>query len=95
MQTKHTQGEWVITRGANFIPSIASKELHQPIAHLCNMTDSNKFCEEAEANAKLIAAAPNLLNVAYLLSRYNTPHNVFAIQELIEKAKEAIKKATE
>jgi|688.fasta_scaffold25578_5 hypothetical protein len=60
-QVKITQGKWVISHGANFIPSIGSAELHQPIAHLCNMTDAKQFCEEAEANAKLIAAAPDML----------------------------------
>lgn len=60
-QLKHTEGKWVISHGANFTPSIGSAELHQPIAHLCNMTDANQFCEEAEANAKLIAAAPDML----------------------------------
>lgn len=60
-QLKHTEGKWVISHGANFTPSIGSAELHQPIAHLCNMTEANQFCEEAEANAKLIAAAPDML----------------------------------
>jgi hypothetical protein len=58
---KHTEGKWVISHGANYTPSIGSAVLHQPIAHLCNMTDTKKFCEEAEANAKLIAAAPEML----------------------------------
>ncbi len=58
---KHTEGKWVISHGANFTPSIGSAELHQPIAHLCKMTDAKTFCEEAEANAKLMAAAPEML----------------------------------
>lgn len=98
-QVKFTQGEWKISHGANFIPSIGSAELHQPIAHLCNMTEANQFCEEAEANAKLIAAAPDMLTA--LIHVENHLSGITSMREwtpaeanLYEIVMEAITKAT-
>lgn len=61
METKHTQGKWELSHGANTFPTIGSVELHQAIATVHKIEKVKGFCEEAEANAKLIAAAPELL----------------------------------
>lgn len=67
-KSKHTQGEWIISHGANHIPSIGSKILHQPIAHLCRVNEETKGIDaEAEANARLIAAAPDMLEALKVL----------------------------
>jgi hypothetical protein len=99
MKTKHTQGEWVISHGANFTPTIGSAVLHQPIAHLCNMTDTKKFCEEAEANAKLIAAAPELLQALIKANNLLQGLNIVAEEKnavaiILSDMQDAINKAT-
>lgn len=70
LNAKHTGGEWVVSHGANRTPSIGSAVLHQPIAHVCAIGELNPFCQEAEANARLIAAAPELLQMLEMASLY-------------------------
>jgi hypothetical protein len=77
---KHTEGKWVISHGANYIPSIGSASLHQPIAHLCNMTEAKGFCEETEANARLISCAPEMLTT--LIEAQNHFAGVIAYRSL-------------
>lgn len=53
--------------------------------------------EDAEANARLIAAAPELLRVAELAATLNTQTNHIGsgmLAELVERARAAIAKAT-
>lgn len=71
MKTKHTQGRW----GRNIKP--ASK---YPIifagrnTHVAQVITSGISTEEAEANADLIAAAPELLTAAIaVVERWDTP----------------------
>ena len=103
MKTKHTKGKWVIeNRKHGFyicagikgfvIADITSDE----ITHFIGNTD------EAEANARLIATAPELLEALNDLVEKVSPY-IFklgakkAFDELlsIEQAKKAIRKATE
>jgi len=83
---KHTQGQWTVTNGMPYIMS-GMKEIAK-----INCDIQNNFeleSAEIEANAKLIAAAPELLSaLAECLSYLPTKHNVQ------KKAIEAINKAT-
>jgi hypothetical protein len=84
---RHTAGEWKATgleiRHANNSMILATVYPHLPL---------NQSREEAEANAKLIAAAPKLLEalqrIHYLLEEGEAVGNM---QDIIE---EAIKEAT-
>jgi len=96
METKHTKGEWIIKPSAS--------ELYSDI----QTQDGKRICEcksygegfndatedEREANAKLIAAAPELLKALidclYLIDQ----HDKTGVKAF-EKAKLAIKKSTE
>lgn len=93
MKTNHTQGQWVISHGANSYPTIGSVELHQPIATIHKIEDVKFFCQEAEANAKLIAAAPDMLDALAEAEKLIEKHlpNELTIRDLIHNA---IKKAT-
>jgi len=94
METKHTKGKWVLSHGANTFPTIGSAELHQPIATIHKIENAKTFCEEAEANAKLIAAAPELLEA--LIKLYNSIDSCIDLTpELLIECNNAIKKATE
>ena len=83
METKHTKGEWKIwgnvqPNGQLPIVSMGGAVCFIPSKH-----------EDAEANSKLIAAAPELLEVAILVESYGS--NIEGLHSL---AKQAIKKAT-
>lgn len=54
MKAKHTTGEWTLRRGIN---DIRSKDNYI----IAQIGSANNNDEEAEANAKLIAASPELL----------------------------------
>jgi len=85
---KHTKGNWKITKsiaphtGLQDELEISSNESHEWIA-LCHN----------EANAKLIAAAPDLLEaLEQIIEDYNDGE---VLQQSINKAKKTIKTATE
>ena len=94
---EHTLGEWKITHGANYLPSIGSAEQHLPIAHIQAIGYKlNHFYHESEANAKLIAAAPDMLKalekIVYILAGGNANEadlylNSHEMQAAINKAK--------
>jgi hypothetical protein len=84
MNTNHTKGDWKISAINKLNPTqrIIHKEQGFVIAKIMNI-------DEAEANAKLIAAAPDLLKALksaqnILAVNYNTGTN--EIDEAIEKA---------
>ncbi len=97
MNTKHTAGNWIADKGEiNCL--IYSEETANNIACTYNGTVGQ---EQGQANAKLIAAAPELLqfciNTLYDLEQRNLiageqSESYFAA---IEMAKRAIAKATE
>ena len=102
---KHTKGEWEIDqttlyRGEEMIKDEAGK-------YICGITNRSNQ-KETEANAKLIAAAPELLEVAIILNDLESlwlpetenisPEHYGELQALSAASdllKQAIKKATE
>lgn len=111
METKYTKGTWEITNGhitsngesiaftATLLGRIDETKLNgESWLDMRNRTESERInCEnEKKANAKLIAAAPELLDA--LIGFFNTkydPEWLYENKELIINAKNAIKKATE
>ncbi len=89
---RHTAGEWKATgleiRHSNNSMILATVYPHLPL---------NQSREEAEANAKLIAAAPKLLEALQRMMDMldNNSENIKAYrQEVKEHARSAIKEAT-
>ena len=76
-----TEGEWVIEANHSGFPSI------------CNVTEIKKEwkCGDTLANARLIAAAPDFLDVVEALSEYAGDDEI--PQQLIDAAHSAIAKA--
>lgn len=88
METKHTKGEWIVDK------SIAYTYIRIPngesVAMINNLEGSNGVQKENEANAKLIAAAPELLDVCIdALSHHQGRKSIIG-----NKLREVIKKAT-
>lgn len=96
METKHTNGKWI-----NNGLEIRHAERSIILANVYDHLEANQPRKEAEANAKLIAAAPELLAaLKYCLQRIDesdewwmdSPNRGGFDTEIIESA---IKKATE
>lgn len=122
MNTKHTPAPWGIAenhmnefKNQYTILSLMTHTVCEVTRHNYKEVGNDKFKdpetlhkdEEALANAKLIAAAPELLEALQMLSEWNDkypPNKVYsydrakvietALTEIVEKAKDAIKKAT-
>ena len=63
MKTNHTKGKWqIINRPAFTEITVGTKDLY-----ICTVLSIDIEDEEAEANAELIAAAPELLQMVYNL----------------------------
>jgi len=92
MKTKHTQGEW-INLGYRVDVDVADG-----LSGICVMSEWMPK-EEMEANAKLIAAAPELLAALLSITEYwITPQKDSLTQHIehsLKLAEKAIKKATE
>lgn len=89
METKHTKGEWT-TANVNGI-SVWSKDNQM----ICNVLNTNK--NEKEANAKLIAAAPDLLEALVNICKkveFCSLDNKSTFKDEYKKAINAINKAT-
>ena len=86
---KHTKGEWKIFPISNKLIQINSEKMYS-IAYVWAINRELK--EELEANAKLIAAAPDLLEVLIKLKEWEKTN--FIEQSLLEKINNAINKAT-
>lgn len=73
MNAKHTPGPWLVhidKGGGNWEFTIRTKTPHNPAGTLGkHIATPNKFLPEIEANAALIAAAPNLLALAKHLAQ--------------------------
>ena len=67
---EHTPGPWHVEMGAYVLDSARTR-----IADVCDRYDgvNNNFKSSAEANAKLIAAAPDLLEALQRLVDLNCP----------------------
>ena len=79
-ESKHTPGEWIVLFEGTTVPTfpiqIRSKNRGQRyiIAHVFHpLYESELHLEESEANANLIAAAPDLLNCQTMGAELNTP----------------------
>lgn len=88
MNTKHTAGPWKIDDALDLpLAVIQDNEMGEGIAELGERTPEN------EANARLIAAAPELLEALQeMMSRYGSKNSGFDNEETA-KARAAIAKA--
>lgn len=98
MNLKHTKGEWWLTpdksigeKHADYLVIQGHNGSSKNIARVFKGIDISK--EMHDANAKLIAAAPQLLNALIELRKVMEMGESYA--PALQKAKEAIKKATE
>ena len=90
METKFTKGKWHPVNYAGYW-CIQTENYYNKQ----DLLDENK-CSEAEANAKLIAAAPELLeNLIRIIDRIEENDYQNSFPSAYERAKKAIKKATE
>ena len=89
MNTKHTKGNWSVKSNRELTWVETDSDLESKI--ICTMSSNDK----CEANAKLIAAAPDLLEALQkLLDRLDSQHHSLAISGTLRECREAIKKAT-
>lgn len=92
METKHTKGIW-IPNEKNQIE--CRNKMGKLMARFEQFTPID-FHKNAEANAKLIAAAPEMLSALMNICYCNSLNMFSEIQQIeIKKGIEAIKKATE
>ncbi len=95
MKTKHTQGEWEINN------NIIISDNYQTIATIhkqsfdTNIDGTHARDREMEANAKLIAAAPDLLKCLIELKPHLIDIGFSQTNGLLLDINNAIKKATE
>lgn len=89
METKHTKGKWYAVDSSGTV--IAAKgEKYTTICKVLNIS------EEGDANAKLIAAAPDMLEALIEAKRmYEEVQPCGGWQGVYEMIESAIKKATE
>lgn len=104
METKHTQGEWKISRNKTTVFNNASDDpCRNFVIAECKQTGIN--ANEQEANAKLISQAVNLLKDAIsdveciedFVRRFKkgeTEQVVYFLENLLISKKAVIKKAT-
>jgi len=100
METKHTKGEWEVSN-SQYQSKLFGEHTGFNITanngqrNVCNVTLNNAVGipeVEREANAKLIAAAPELLEAAIICNReFDDPNDSI---EAFKKLNNAIKKAT-
>jgi hypothetical protein len=91
METKHTQGEWAIDDNEIY----SENTDHGAAICTMNTTSAHFTEEEAEANARLIAAAPELLEAMYLVVMDFENEGGFINPDTIEATRNAIQKATQ
>lgn len=87
MKTKHTQGEWFVSNHNNELKVRARNTM---MGTVC--TINTLFEDEAEANAKLIANAPDMLSV--LREAVDHAHVYDTNPALVELFEAVIQKAT-
>lgn len=91
MITPHTTGPWVCHSGMVWKPDNSTDGY--PIAKMDRDTPKTTPTER-DANARLIAAAPDLLNVCQRLARHCEQNSVPELQGIACECFAAIKKAT-
>jgi hypothetical protein len=93
MENKHTKEPWMVESHKDYDKFILVADKNSWLAKVCN--DDTDY-SEALANAKLIAAAPDLLEALEYIIRCNEKEYMKCeIPDALQKAREAIKKATE
>lgn len=96
MGTKHTPGPWYVQddHGKRWIETEGNDDTIAEV-HRRKRKGSVYSCEEAGANADLIAAAPDLLSALQgLLAAYEDPGNTGSTHdEKVQAARNAISKA--
>lgn len=98
-QTKHTPGPWTLSKTDDYV--IEAVKAGSPYEVCTYMVDSDNEAEDL-ANARLIAAAPDLLDVVQLIIKeWEKPTEGVQVGELIARlsqysveARAAIAKAT-
>ena len=92
---KHTQGKWVVltplqTKSGRFIVGIKDKSFHA----IATINDKFPLHNDGEANANLIAAAPEMLEVLQILQMFTmlNPNAFRDIKGLILRANEVCNK---
>jgi len=97
MKTKHTPGEWVFKEwkqeGTDFYHIRSKKEFTDLIATV-HRWKGYIDKREAEANAKLIAAAPDMLKALTEVRRHGLIEKD-GYETIVKEVNEAINKATE
>lgn len=88
--TKHTAGPWAVTGGQTVHQP--NKDHYKPICKAYGKYHKDADKSEAEANARLIAAAPELLDALKLALKQNECDMVMTGEEC-RKASKAIAKA--
>lgn len=99
--SKHTPGKWWVTGNMTlYVNARLSDGLIQEVASIGPTEADNGYGEQQKANARLIAAAPDLLNALQSIAEYwNKDQNEIAVADAcwyaVETAHAAIAKATE
>jgi hypothetical protein len=96
MKPKHTPGQWEIDKRAKTRVQVNDRTIADTGGYRTTSDNKAKAEEENKANAKLIAAAPEMLKIICEvdnLLRCQYSHNDIA--EIKIKLESAIKKATE
>lgn len=100
VMSKHTPGPWTIDERRirdGYYAAITAPKWHALADVVVRMSDEEEDQPEGVANAKLIAAAPDLLDVLQRMLDHGERCNWFADRgdyELVSEAREAIEKAT-
>ena len=90
METKHTKGEWRVSKEPFSL--LITHKVNEKAESICQISQRYKPEEEQIANAKLIAASPELLESLIMIKMGGLGN--FTKEEQ-EKINNAIKKATE
>jgi len=95
MKTKHTSGEWNIKLGGNFSGTFVNYVISGKINIAQTRGNDNEMTfEENLANAKLIAAAPEMLKTLIEVRKHGLIEKD-GYEIIVKEVNQAIKKATE
>lgn len=92
MENKYTKGEWKIDQNGA-MPKLRIRDVNNRIICDCFSFSEAIQKDEAEANAKLIAAAPDLLEALVSLRKWAISKGISIDGKLIINADNAINKA--
>ena len=96
METKHTKGEWEVFKPDHMGCTNVSIGKNAGFNQFVELWHHQNSKEESEANAKLIAAAPELLEALININNIlNSAYQSSKDEEILDITINAIKKATE